>query len=89
MDWFPQPISIILKFDKNLQEISGSGEISIFISEGAPFLFLLGSIFDMYPEMETNYPPGYIALTINNIPPTPQTILHKGDIVALSIEIEM
>jgi hypothetical protein len=84
MDWDPRPISIILRFDTTLQEITGSGEMSIFTSEGAPFLFLLGSIFDMFPEIEKKYPPGCLALTINDIPPTPQTVLYERDIVALS-----
>ena len=87
MDRDLQPISIIIKYDKKLQEITNSGEVSILISEGATFLYLLANIFSEYPEIERNYPPGRIALAINGIPPTPQTILFEGDIVALSAEI--
>ena len=88
MQWDPRPISIILRFDKKLQEITDSREISIFTSECAPFLFLLSSIFDTYPEIEKRYPPGLLGLTINDIPPTPQTVLYEGDIVVLSAGTE-
>ena len=87
MDRGQRPVSIIVRYDKKLQEITGSGEVPVLISEGAKFPYLLVNIFYRYPEIERQYPPGYIALTVNDVPPTSQTVLCEGDIVALSVAI--
>lgn len=78
-------IDVFVEFDPVLGSIAGQTEMKIVMSEGAPFVFLLHSIFTSYPEIQRRYPPGKLAMTLNNRPPTEHELLHDGDRVVFQI----
>lgn len=83
----PKPISIVVKYDQELEKITGIKEHPVMMSDGATFMFLLQSIFMEYPEIENKYPPGIVGFLINGTPPKPYTPLFDGDVVSFSVLI--
>jgi hypothetical protein len=81
----PSPITITVKFDDALQELTAIAEHPVVMSEGSNFSFLLMSIFSEYPDIEEKYPPGALGFTINGVSPKPYSPLFDGDIVSFSI----
>ncbi|MEK7628954.1 MAG: hypothetical protein AAB394_00325 [Patescibacteria group bacterium] len=79
-------ISVFVKFDLVLEPITGQTEMKIIVSEGAPFIFLLHSIFTSYPEIQRRYPPGKLTMALNGCRPTEHEFLQDGDIVSFSIQ---
>lgn len=80
----PRGIKVIVRYDSELQNITGSGAQQMIISEGAPFLYLLMNVFSAYPEIEEKYPPGTLGITINGIPPRDHAVLLDGDTIDFS-----
>ena len=74
-----KPINIFVKFPSAPEVITGQGEMKMVMNEGAPFFFLLNSIFISYPEIQRRYPPGKLAFRLNNRRPTEHELLHEGD----------
>lgn len=84
MAGMPKGICVTVQFDKELQKITGLEKFPMMMSEGAPFTFLLQSIFIEYPEIEEKYPPGVLGFSINGIPPRAHAMLFDGDTVIFS-----
>ncbi|MFZ2303419.1 MAG: hypothetical protein WAV98_01345 [Minisyncoccia bacterium] len=84
MHGMPRAMSVNVRFDKELQKITGNEGHSVIISEGASFLYLLMNVFMECPEIEEKYPPGLIGFSINGIPPRDHSILFDGDTVDFS-----
>jgi len=80
-----EPISINIKFDKNLEKITGISNYPIIMSEGSNFMFLLDTIFTEYPQIIKTYKPGELGFTINDYPPKEYSPLFDGDIVDFRI----
>lgn len=78
-------INIIVKYDKELEEITGTKESTVMMSGGATLMYLLQNIFMAHSEIEEKYPPGTIGISINGIPPTTNALLMDGDIVTFSV----
>lgn len=81
----PPSITIQVTFDKILQEITGKAEHPVIMSQNAPFMFLLQSIFEEYPEIMKKYKPGSLGFSINGAPPKDYTPLFDGDVVAFKV----
>jgi hypothetical protein len=77
-------IYITVRYDKELQDITGVAEDPMVVSAGALFPYVLMNIFLDHPAIDKNYKPGELGFLINGIPPTTSTILRDGDIVNLS-----
>lgn len=80
-----KPINVLITFDPVLESIIGQTEMKVVMNEGAPFVFLLHSVFTSYPELPRRYPPGTLAMSLNNRRPTEFDPLHEGDQVTFSI----
>ena len=85
MKSFPKPIKIQIIYDEKLQELTGVASEEATVSEGLNFLMMFKFIFDSYPEIQNQYPPGSIGLKLNNRRPTEFDILEDGDKIELSI----
>ena len=81
----PPPITLTIRFDRELQKITSKEEHPAIINEGAPFSFLLMSVFAEYPEIENKYPPGTLGFTINGEPPKLYSPLFDGDVVSFFV----
>jgi len=68
-------------YDKTLQFITGCTTEPAIVSENLSFIEYLYFIFTSYPEIEMNYPPGYLGFTINGKRPGDFTILSEGDAI--------
>lgn len=82
----PRAIKVNVRYDSELQKITGLSGHPVMISEGAPFLYLLMNIFSAYPEIEEKYPPGTLGMTINGIPPRDHAVLLDGDTIDFSTD---
>lgn len=80
-----KPISVFVEFDSVLEPIVGQTEMKIVMSENAPFVFLLHSIFTSYPEIQKRYPPGQLTMALNGHRPTEYELLRDGDRITFSI----
>ncbi|MFY9492973.1 MAG: hypothetical protein WAP55_00590 [Minisyncoccia bacterium] len=80
-----KPVSVFIEFDPVMEAITGQTKIKIMMSENAPFVFLLHSIFTSYPEIQKRYPPGRLAMALNGHPPTEYELLREGDKITFSI----
>ena len=81
----PPPITLTIRFDRELQKITGKEERPVIMNEGAIFSFLLMSVFSEYPKIESKYPPGTLGLTINGEPPKLYSPLFDGDVVSFFV----
>lgn len=81
----PEPQKILITYDKTLQLITEKDSEECIISKDAPFLFILGSVLESYPEIKKRFPPGVLGFTINGKPPENNTILKDGDTVHFTI----
>ncbi len=81
----PPHITITIRFDTELQKLTGNTGHPVFMSEGATFAFLLMSVFEEYSEIENKYPPGTLGFMVNEVPPKMYTPLFDGDIVSFSV----
>lgn len=81
----PKPIHIRVRYDKELQKITGTEEEPVYMSQGSIFVYLLQNIFIEHPEIEKRHPPGFLAFAINNIPPKTYTPLLDGDVVSFYV----
>jgi hypothetical protein len=79
-----KPINVFVKFSPVMEAITGQEEMELVLSDGAPFLFLLHCIFTSFPELERRYPPGKLAISLNNHRPSEQDVLHDGDLVIVA-----
>jgi len=77
----PKSICISVRYDKELQKITGKEEYSVTMSEGATFAYLLHNIFMEYPEIGKRYPPGTLKFSVYDIPPKLHTPLFDGSVV--------
>lgn len=82
----PRAINVNVRYDSELQKITGNGTQQMMISEGASFLYLLMNVFSAYPEIEEKYPPGTLGMTINGIPPRDHAVLLDGDTIDFSTD---
>lgn len=79
------PITVHVRFPPMLEAITGRQDMPITMSDGAPFLFLLDSVFTSYPEIPRRYPPGTLGMTLNDRPPAEYDVLRHGDRVSFFI----
>lgn len=77
----PQPIYIKVRYDKELQKITGTENEPVCMSQGSTFAYLLQNVFMAHPEIEKNYLPGTLGFTINDTSPKIYTPLLDGDVV--------
>jgi len=86
---FPKPIKIQIIYDKELQKITGVASEEAVVSEGLNFLMMLKFIFDLYPKIFRQYPPGTMDLSLNGKRPTEFEILSDGDEIKLSVNYQV
>jgi len=72
-------------YDRTLQHITGCSYESATVSEGLLFLEYLFFILSSYPQIESLYPPGTLAFTINGKRPTDFTVLRNGDQIFFAV----
>ena len=58
------------------------------MSEFSTIEFLLMSVLDVYPQIATRYPPGALAIRINNAMPEPSAMLFDDDVIALAVAVK-
>ncbi len=75
----PAPMTIKVKYSKELECLTGKNKEDMIMSLGAPFEFLLQSIFSSYPEIFKRYKPGKLGFHINGKPPKNFSPLLDGD----------
>jgi molybdopterin converting factor small subunit len=80
-----QSIHVTLKYDGTLQVITGRPSDPVVLSEGAPFSYLLFNLFQSYPEIERQYPPGTLGFAINGQRPGDDTVLADNDVVEFTV----
>jgi len=85
MKSLPKSIKVRIVYDKELQKITKVKNEEAIISEGLNFLMMLKFIFDSYPEIPKQYPPGTIGLTLNGKPPLESKILNDEDRIELTV----
>ena len=76
-------MTITVQFDKKLEKITGYASFHSECSKGLSFVQFLYFLFQSYPKIEELYPPGTIAMTVNNLRPNDFSILYDGDVVKL------
>lgn len=81
----PDSIQITYVYDKKIQKITGTKEETAIISKNMPFVMLLFTLFQSYPEIEQKYPPGKLGMTVNGKPPQEYDPMQDGDIVSLAV----
>ena len=77
----PAPISVTVRYDAILQEITGTPSESVVMSSGSTFVNLLMNVFMARPGIQEKYPPGTLGLMVNGAPPRPYHLLSDGDII--------
>jgi molybdopterin converting factor small subunit len=82
-----QSIYIKVRYDKELQKITGTEEEPVCMSQGSTFMYLLQNVFMSHPDIEKRYPPGSLGFVINDIPPKIYTPLLDGDVVSFTIMV--
>jgi len=53
--------------------------VPVLLSPNTTFLTLLYFIFQSYPELEEQFPPGILAIEVNKLRPTEHQIVHDED----------
>ncbi len=77
----PKPISITVRYDAALQQVTRTPEEPVIMSSGSSFGYLLMNIFMAHPEMQAKHPPGALGFKVNSIPPELHSPLFDGDVV--------
>lgn len=80
----PPAIIVTVRFDANLQKLTGAAQYPVTISEAASFTFLLMSIMTEHPEIARMYPPGTLRLTLNGKRPETYSPLFHGDVIHIT-----
>lgn len=75
----PRPITIKIKYSSELECLTGREEEDTMISFGAPFEFLLQSVFSSHPKIFERYKPGKLGFCVNGKPPKNFSPLLDGD----------
>jgi len=78
-----KPITILVNYNKRLKDITGIDSENVVVSDGIFFTIFLGFIFSSYPEIQIQFPPGNLGMTINRRAPTDFSRLKDGDVVSL------
>lgn len=78
-----KPATITILYDQNLAKITGKRKETAVVNEGVNFLFFLLTIFQSYPKIQDQYPPGTLGLRVNGQPPNDFTTLKNGDVFQL------
>ncbi len=81
----PKAIFLKVRYDTELQKITGKAEHPMVMSEGSTFAYLLQNIFIEYPEIEKQYPPGLLRFSVDGGPPKMHTPLLDGDMIDFSV----
>lgn len=79
------PIKISIKYDSKLKQITGKDNEDAIVNSGITFVEMLFFIFSSHPEIEKNYPPGSLALTLNGLRPQEHDELKDGDVIGISV----
>ena len=74
-------MTITVRFDAELQKMTGAAEYPVVISEAASFTFLLLAVIEEHPAIARGYPPGTLAFTLNGKRPETYSPLFNGDVV--------
>ncbi|MBI5794025.1 hypothetical protein HZA87_02985 [Candidatus Uhrbacteria bacterium] len=77
----PKAISLVITYDKNLQKIIGKQKEDSMSSEGMTFAQFMMFLFESYPEIPKQYPPGRLGFSVNGAPPQLHDILKDGDLL--------
>ena len=73
-------------YDVNLEKITGVPSEPMFMSEWSTFVYLLKNILMAYPEIEKQYPPGKLKMTLNGeAPKLPTAPLFNDDKIEFSV----
>lgn len=78
-----KPITVLINYNDRLKVITGVDSEKAVVSDGIFFTFFLGFIFSSYPEIQIQFPPGSLGMTINRRAPTDLSRLKDGDTVSL------
>lgn len=76
---------VLVKYNSSLSKITHKDKETCVINEELPFIMFLSFIFSSYPEIESKYPAGKLAFTLNGNRPSEFDILHNNDIVYFSV----
>ncbi len=76
-------ITITMRFDERLQEITNTPESKTTISVDAdvPFAFAIHALFMQYPKIQYKYGPGLLNFKLNGKTPKEYTPIYDGDVV--------
>ena len=75
----PKPITIKIKYSSELECLTGREEEDTIMSSGAPFEFLLQSVFSSHPKIFERYKPGKLGFQVNGKPPKSFSPMLDGD----------
>lgn len=76
---------ILVNYNNVISKITHKDKETCIINEELPFIAFLSFIFSTYPEIESKYPAGKLAFTLNGNRPTEFDVLHNNDIVNFSV----
>ena len=78
-----EPISVIIRYDLSLYQITKKASDTTICSDGCTFMFILQSIFIEHPLIAQLYPPGSLGFTVNGEPPDADRPMRDGDVIDL------
>ena len=72
-------VRVRVVYDGEIALATGKEEDSSWVSDGAPFVFMINAIITEYPEVAKRFEPGEVVFTVNGRIPEPMTAIHNGD----------
>ncbi len=75
--------SITITYDSSLQKITGVPYDRIPTETPEPFMIVMKTVLEYYPEIESKYPPGKLGIELNGKPPTGFEQLRPGSQIHL------
>ena len=82
---FLRPAKVMVYYDEELMRITGKYFEEMWVNSGAPFYFILESVFSTYPEIPKRYPPKVLGFTVNDTPPETFDPIKDGDVIRFKI----
>jgi len=80
----PTPVRLTVRYHPDLWNITGVSEEPMLMGGSGTFLYVLQNILAAHPEIEKKYPPGALAIFLNDSIPKPHSPLFDGDLIRLA-----
>ncbi len=77
-------IYVDLQYEGAVAQVVEREKERVYLSPDFPFPVFLWGLFQRYPDLELFFPPGELRFAVNGLPPTMDTVLGCGDVVAFA-----